>query len=185
MTDYVEDRHASEEISLRDYIERLFHEQEKAVQRVAESQERAVQQLAATQERATGALAANSLREAEIHADAHRREHAQAQTAIDKSENQNVAWRAEANEWRGTLNDALNRFATRDDLATLNKDMDGIQLAISRLPTRVELETNKQNIESLQLWRSNMEGRLIVLAAVGPLITLVLLMLDWVFKGVR
>lgn len=95
-------------VSLREYIEAILHEQDRALIQLAASQERALQALAAQQAREVFTLAesterevqtlaaaharevqelkANVLELARLHSEAHAREHNLSQTAVEKAE---------------------------------------------------------------------------------------------------
>jgi hypothetical protein len=75
---------AGEEITLKEYVDRRFDDQEKAVQAA----------LLAADKGVSAALAS-------------------AEKAVDKAEAGSEKWRASANEWRGAMSDRERDFLTR------------------------------------------------------------------------
>jgi hypothetical protein len=81
---------AGEEIALKEYVDRRFDDQEKAVQAA----------LVAADKGVSAALAS-------------------AEKAVDKAESSSEKWRASANEWRGAMSDRERDFLTRREFYTM------------------------------------------------------------------
>lgn len=66
-------------------------------------------------------------REHIVHEAAHNREHAFSQTAIDTAAELAKENKADANEWRGTMDDREMRFATNSDVDSILRRLDKIE----------------------------------------------------------
>ncbi len=142
-------------VSLREYIEAILHEKD-----------RALQALAATHGHEVQALKENVLELARIHDDAHAREHALTQTALEKAE-QSLTIRLESmNELRSQIYSERGTYVTRDMLETkmaaLDTQLDSLGVMVNRRLGELE---NKQ---------ANLDGRFLILGGVlGVAIVLV------------
>lgn len=68
-------------------------------------------------------------REHKQHEEAHGREHAFAQAAIDKAADMAKENKADANEWRGTMTDRERSFATKADVVAILDRLTGLERA--------------------------------------------------------
>lgn len=87
--------------TLKEYVERRFEEQEKAVHAA----------LAAAKEAVSAALVASH-------------------QATEKSEANAEKWREAANEWRGAMDDREGKFSTKGDLDSFRKESESDRRAI-------------------------------------------------------
>lgn len=123
-----------------------------------------------------------------VHMQAHEREHklskenqdnlfAAVREAVAKADSVLTDYKRGANEWRGTLNDATNRFAVdkemQEKLLTQQNHLEALIKSLDAKLTAVG-ETNAKRISGLDIWRSNQDGRMQMLAIVyGALLFLV------------
>ena len=79
--------------------------------------------------------------------------------ANEKAERIDQQWRAQANEWRGTVESLITKYATQDSVRALEKSL----LAVNEAD-RTRAETEHKGIHTslagLETWKSNMQGRL-------------------------
>jgi hypothetical protein len=167
-------------VSLREYIEAILHEQDRALQALAASQERALQVLATNNAREVATLAESTEREvktlaaaharevaelkanvnelARLHSEAHAREHGLTQTAVEKAE-QSLGVRLEGmNELRAQITGERGTYVTRDMLEAKLGGLDGkVEGALSGVGRRLGDLENKQ---------ANLDGRFLVLGGV-------------------
>jgi hypothetical protein len=161
------DPHA--DVTLREYIEAILHEQDRALQALAastarevavlaEATEREVKTLAASHGREVAELKANVQELARLHSEAHAREHALTQTAVEKAE-QSLGVRLEGmNELRAQITGERGTYVTRDMLEAKLSGIDGkVDSGTAGLAKRLGDLENKQ---------ANLDGRFLILGGV-------------------
>jgi hypothetical protein len=119
--------------------------------------------------------------EHKVHDDNHKREHEFAQKAIDTAAALAKENKADANEWRATMNDREVKFATKDDVKPVLERLDRIERALlvsdERERNRITEEANEKRDAERRVSRSQWAIGLTVglMATVGAvLINLVL-----------
>jgi hypothetical protein len=116
---------------------------------------------------------ANHEREHTQHEASHTREHAFTQDAIEKAAALNKENKADANEWRQSMNDREARFSTKADVGAIIERLDKIEraglVAAERDMARSKGDTDKQNEMERRTARSQwMVGLIVgVVATVG------------------
>src|SRR5688572_16854842 len=100
-----DERASSGSITLREWVSEQFTAQQRALEMLATTQQRSLEMLAETQARETKVLKDQVEKIADLHADAHKREHALTEEALSKAEQAVDRRLLEMNNFRAQLTD--------------------------------------------------------------------------------
>jgi hypothetical protein len=149
-------RDAFDEITLRDYIERLLAEHQRAHEITETSLDKAA---SANTARLNDLFEGVSKREL-ARTEAHTREHELIALAIDRSDTTLTEWKANANEFRGQLSDQAATFARKDAVDSLLAGvMDKIESQRRELTQANErVDSRLKDLENNQSANAGMSG---------------------------
>jgi aspartate oxidase len=121
----------SDEITLKEYFEKLFEEKDRAL----------VAALSAAEKAVAAALAS-------------------AEKAVAVAEKNSEQWRAGANEWRAAMSDRENKFMNTEDRTGIEKEMKEFRnFMTTHNGTVQQIESLISDVKKLNTFKDNMAGK--------------------------